>query len=110
MHCEKALDLISARLDGELPSDDAARLEAHLVDCAPCRSALEAFQAQDGDLRAAYTACGASGDRVARRVAAQVRATPIPKGDRMPRFPLRAPARRVFGWLATAAAAIAVVY
>ena len=37
MTCEQCLDLISARLDGELPPQDEAALTAHLQECPACR-------------------------------------------------------------------------
>lgn len=38
MSCEKYLDLISARLDGELPPQEQAELDAHLQTCPACRA------------------------------------------------------------------------
>ena len=35
--CDEYLELISARLDGELSPFEEKRLEAHLAQCAPCR-------------------------------------------------------------------------
>ena len=37
MNCETARQKVSASLDGELRSADAAELESHLLDCASCR-------------------------------------------------------------------------
>lgn len=41
LQCRRTRELVSLALDGELTELDEARLEAHLVDCAACRS-LEA--------------------------------------------------------------------
>ena len=38
MSCEKYLDLISARLDGELTAQEQAELDAHLKTCPACRA------------------------------------------------------------------------
>ena len=40
MNCEQALQAMSARLDGELPEDEARALDAHLRECAPCRALM----------------------------------------------------------------------
>lgn len=40
MDCEKALELISLRLDGMLTEEEERALDAHLEGCAPCRSLL----------------------------------------------------------------------
>ena len=38
MNCERYLDLISARLDGELTAQEEAELNAHLQECPACRA------------------------------------------------------------------------
>ncbi len=38
MNCERYLDLISARLDGELTAQEEAELTAHLQECPACRA------------------------------------------------------------------------
>lgn len=79
MDCEQALQLISKRLDREdLPADESIQLEAHLAECAACRSSVEAFQAQDAELRQAYTGCETCGTTVAERVIARVRSISAP--------------------------------
>ncbi|MEZ5978790.1 MAG: zf-HC2 domain-containing protein [Planctomycetota bacterium] len=45
MKQDHVLDLLSARLDGELPSDDAARFDAHVAACDACRREYESFAA-----------------------------------------------------------------
>lgn len=44
MNCEKYLDLISARLDGELTAQEEAELTAHLKDCPACRAIAQDLQ------------------------------------------------------------------
>ena len=44
MTCEEARELFSARVDEALASADAARLDAHLAECAECRVALARFE------------------------------------------------------------------
>lgn len=51
--CEESFELMSLRLDGRLPDEDAALLEAHLAGCAPCRAATESLRRVDRLLRAA---------------------------------------------------------
>lgn len=41
MNCDKYLDLISARLDGELTAQEEAELTAHLQTCPACRAIAE---------------------------------------------------------------------
>lgn len=54
MNCEHAANLISARIDGELPADEAAALDAHLAGCAECRAVQEATELQDAALLRAF--------------------------------------------------------
>ena len=48
--CEKALELISAQLDGPLAAADAAWLEAHLAACPDCRALQADFAALHHEL------------------------------------------------------------
>ncbi len=50
MHCDQALDLISAQIDNEISAEDRACLDEHLGLCPTCRASLEAYQLQDRDL------------------------------------------------------------
>src|SRR5437588_222213 len=54
MNCERAIALISARIDGELSPADEAALEAHLDDCPACAATAEAFELQDAEMRHAF--------------------------------------------------------
>jgi FecR-like protein/putative zinc finger protein len=71
MQCEEAINLISARLDGELPPDDASRLEAHLSGCAECRATAEAMSLQDAQLVRAFAPRRDTAAQVAGRVVAE---------------------------------------
>lgn len=48
LDCDQALELISAKLDGELAADEASRLDAHLKTCPGCRALLSDLQAIHG--------------------------------------------------------------
>lgn len=50
MTCETAVELLSAKLDGELTADEAAQLDEHLAQCAACRALWE-------ELAAIHAAC-----------------------------------------------------
>jgi hypothetical protein len=76
MQCEDALNLISARLDGELSSDDRQRLDAHLGECADCRATAEAMQLQDAQLVRGFAPHRRAAVEVADRVSAQLRPAP----------------------------------
>lgn len=58
MTCEQCLDLISARLDGELTAQEEAQLNTHLQECPACRAIAE-------DLNGLHTALGAMGEVMA---------------------------------------------
>jgi len=55
MDCKKAQLLINAYLDGELDLSASLELEAHLADCAACRSRREELAKLSGRLRACLT-------------------------------------------------------
>lgn len=50
MTCETAVELISAKLDGELTADEMTQLDRHLAQCSTCRALLE-------ELTAIHAAC-----------------------------------------------------
>lgn len=52
MNCERYLDLISARLDGELTAQEEAELSAHLQECPECRAIADDMN----NLRSAFSA------------------------------------------------------
>jgi hypothetical protein len=68
MTCETAENLIAARIDGELSSDDAVALDAHLAECAACGAAAEAMQVQDAALVRAFAPARRAADDIAERV------------------------------------------
>lgn len=45
MVCVELVEVITDYLEGALPPEDRARLEAHLAECAPCRRYLDQFRA-----------------------------------------------------------------
>lgn len=48
--CERALDLISLRLDGPLSSEERRELDAHLEQCPACRAAARELEEVEGAL------------------------------------------------------------
>ena len=52
MNCERCLEQLSARLDGELPAGEAAELEAHLAQCSSCRALAQQLEQLHGDFPA----------------------------------------------------------
>src|SRR6476659_6257923 len=73
MRCEDALNQLNARADGELPTEGAAELDAHLAECAQCKAAADELQAVDGELRHAFVGRRDAAARLAERTAAMVR-------------------------------------
>lgn len=73
MSCEEIWNLISAEMDGELQADDKPKLEAHLAECAACRSLREGFKLDDADLRRAFVPRRKAALGVAERVASELR-------------------------------------
>ena len=51
MNCEKALELISAELDGELTQQERAELQAHLDACPDCRETYAQLHELDAALK-----------------------------------------------------------
>jgi ferric-dicitrate binding protein FerR (iron transport regulator) len=106
MDCERAVSLISARLDGEISADDRAALEAHLSECPACRATAEAFAIQDQDVRRALVPCQQGVHATVAEVCGQLAPT-------TPAAPPQAgPAKPWLRWvvgLATLAAAVALV-
>lgn len=70
------IDLLGAYIDGELPSETAAQVEAHLVGCTRCRRELAVQQATRERL-AAEPPIGAS-SALRERITAAVAASPLP--------------------------------
>ena len=76
MDCKKALLLLNAYLDGELDLSASLELEAHLAECAACRTRREELAGLSGRLRAGLTRHAAPEDLRARL--AQLAATGAP--------------------------------
>jgi hypothetical protein len=74
MRCEEVLNQLNARADGELPSQDASPLEAHLAECSQCSAAAEELQFVEADLRRAFVGRREAAARLAEGTAAMVRA------------------------------------
>src|SRR5690242_14091088 len=72
MNCERAIELISARIDGELSPADEAALEGHLAECPACAAAAEAFELQDAELRHTFDQRRHQAGAVAERVASHL--------------------------------------
>ena len=49
-NCEKYLDMISAYFDGEVTDTERAEIEAHLEECAECRSILETYREMSAEI------------------------------------------------------------
>ena len=73
MQCEDAVNLISARIDGELADEDRQKLEAHLAGCADCRATAEAMQLQDAQLVRGFAPHRQAAHDVADRMTAPLR-------------------------------------
>ena len=78
MNCDDALQLITARIDGELADVDP--LDTHLDTCVECRMTQSVLTLQDGELRRAFAAPRAAAQRVAEQVVDELR----PRVRRLP--------------------------
>jgi ferric-dicitrate binding protein FerR (iron transport regulator) len=54
VNCERAEELLSARLDRELSPEETGLLAAHLADCPACRRAAEEYPALTAELERAF--------------------------------------------------------
>ena len=52
MSDDRWMDRLSEYLDGELTPEERRELEAHLAECASCRTTLEELRARRGEARA----------------------------------------------------------
>src|SRR5690348_2950629 len=101
MNCERAIELISARIDGELSAADEAALEGHLAECPACAAAAEAFELQDAELRHTFDQRRHQAGAVAERVAGRLPRRPASRWKRLRR------AARPYAFAAAVAAAVA---
>jgi anti-sigma factor RsiW len=98
-------ELLGAYADSELPPETIAQIDAHLVGCAECRSALEVHDAVRTRLAAERPAAPSPALRA--RIAAAIDAAPAPVVVRAPAPP--AITHRSVAWLAVAGWVAAVV-
>lgn len=99
LHCDQALELISAKIDGELTAEEAAALDAHLALCPECRALLADFTA----MHAAMPAPAAPPPGLADQVLDQIRQSKVvPMPPAKKRFRQRA-------WVSVAAVLVLVV-
>src|SRR5688500_6532628 len=70
MNCDDALNLISARLDGELSADRRARLEEHLASCPACREVADGLDLHNAQLARVFGARRRAAAEIAERVVA----------------------------------------
>jgi len=98
-------ELLGAYADRELPPETTAQIDAHLVGCAECRSALEVHHAVRTRLAAERPAAPSPALRA--RIAAAIDAVPAPVV--VPAPAPRAIGQRSVAWLAVAGWAAAVV-
>jgi hypothetical protein len=108
--CPDVIPLLGAWLDRELGSDDAARVEGHVMDCPACSDRMALFAAQGEALRVAMTArASASGDLSAltRSILAQVEQRKQPRVLRRPLAVFLRPAAAAMA-VAAAVAGVAV--
>ncbi len=68
MHCQAAGELLNGWIDGQLPAEQAVALEAHLAECAECRSLADGLRVQDTELRRAFLPRRQAAQQVASRV------------------------------------------
>lgn len=90
MNCEKAMELLSAKLDGELDASEEALLAEHLAQCPECRALEQELLSLDAALRTAEEEPPAE---LAENVMASVRRERIRRTN----------TRRVLIWAAAAA-------
>jgi ferric-dicitrate binding protein FerR (iron transport regulator) len=88
MDCDQALTLFVAYMDREIQPEDRLRLNAHLKECAACRSTADAWQRQDRNLRHAFLPRRRAVAAVAQRVIAQLPAAPARGRRRLSWLPM----------------------
>jgi anti-sigma factor RsiW len=102
--CRDVIPLLGAWLDRELGSDDAARVEGHVMECPACSDRMALFAAQGEALRVSMTArAAASADlsALSRSILAQAQEQ---KQRRVVRRPFAALLRPIAASMALAAA------
>lgn len=97
MNCDKALEAMSAKLDGELSEDEARELEEHLKTCASCRKLMAELTEMESGLE---SLCAEPPETLAPGVMRAIRAEKAEKQKK------RRP--HVTTWLIAGAAALAL--
>jgi hypothetical protein len=77
MRCDDVLIQLNAYADGELQPEDAAEVEAHLIECGECRAEAETIDAIVAELREAFIPRRQAASRLAERAAAAVRGAAV---------------------------------
>src|SRR4051812_2790454 len=103
MTCKECLENLGPYVDGELPSDEASRVEAHLRGCADCAAAHRQLVDTSSQLRAGLMRYEAP-DVLKARIRASLSESGLDVGPR--RVPL--PSRARNGWTRAVAAAAVV--
>lgn len=73
MDCQQVLNELERLIDGELPDDTRAAVEAHLADCEGCRASGANLRGEDAELLRAFMPRRRAAARVADRVVDQLR-------------------------------------
>src|SRR4051812_5981703 len=103
MTCDEAINLISARMDGEISPEQDAALEGHLATCASCRELAEAMSAQDAALDGLFAERRHGALAVAERVIRRLETEGKTTADKN----VRPTDLRMGGWIRTGLAAAA---
>lgn len=81
MDCQQALNELDRLIDGELPADARAAVEAHLDDCDACRAACANLRAEDAELLRAFMPRRTAASLVADRVIEQLPSQAVRRRD-----------------------------
>ncbi len=68
MNCEQGLELINARMDGELLPEERHRLSAHLGECAICQETADELERTDRELSRVFGTHSRKASEIADRV------------------------------------------
>ncbi len=96
MDCDTAWNLISAQIDRAIEPADQEQLAAHLHDCAGCRATVDAWRAQDVELRRVFLPRRQASAKNAEQVIARLGGMPSSPRRRLPWLPMLASAAAGF--------------
>src|SRR5581483_6696658 len=96
MDCETAWALVSAEMDQAIEGNARALLDAHLQECAACRTVAAAWRSQDADLRRTFSPRRQAVALNAQRTIACLRAVPNRSKRRLSVLPMVAAAAAGF--------------